>query len=132
MFNKYAGEYRGAAHGICNLKKSVRKEIPIVFHNGFNCDYHFIIKVLAEEFTCLGGNIEKCITCSVPIQKEVARIDENGKENTITIFYRLQFMDSTRFMASSLSNPVDNVAEGIHKIKYKYNHVDKKMWNLRN
>ena len=82
--------------------------------------------MLAEEFTCLGENTEKCITCSVPIQKEVARIDENGKENTITIFYRLQFMESTRFMASSLSNPVNNVAEGIHKIKYKYNHVDKK------
>ena len=45
----YTGEYRGAAHSICNLKYSVRKKIPIVLHNGCNYDYHFIIKELAEE-----------------------------------------------------------------------------------
>ena len=30
----YTGEYRSAAHSICNLKYSVPKKIPIVFHNG--------------------------------------------------------------------------------------------------
>ena len=40
----YIGEYRGAAHSICSLEYSVSKEIPIVFHNGFNHNYHFIIK----------------------------------------------------------------------------------------
>ena len=34
-------------------------------------------------------------------------------------------MDSTRFMASSLSNLVNNFAEEIHKIKCKYEHNDK-------
>ena len=29
----YTVEYRGAAHSICNLKYSVPKKIPIVFHN---------------------------------------------------------------------------------------------------
>ena len=33
----YTGEYRGAAHNICNLKFSVPKNIPIAFHNGSNC-----------------------------------------------------------------------------------------------
>ena len=46
----YTGEYRGAAHSICNLKYSVPKNIPVVFHNGSNYDYDFIIKELAEEF----------------------------------------------------------------------------------
>ena len=46
----YTGEYRGAAHRMCNLKYSVPKEIPIVFHNGSNYDYHFTIKELAKEF----------------------------------------------------------------------------------
>ena len=45
----YAGEYKGAAHGISNLKYSVPKNIPAVFHNGSNYDYHFIMKELAEE-----------------------------------------------------------------------------------
>ena len=39
----------------------VINDIPIVFHNGSNYDYHFIIKELAEEFerhfTCFGGRI---------------------------------------------------------------------------
>ena len=58
----YAGEYRDAAHSICNLKHVAPKKIPIVFH-GSKYDYHFIIKELAEEFkkqfTCLGENTEK-------------------------------------------------------------------------
>ena len=50
-------------------------EIPVVFHNGSNYDYHFIIKELANEFEgkleCLGENTEKCTSFSVPIEKEV-------------------------------------------------------------
>ena len=42
------------------------KKNPIVFLNGSNYDYHFVIKELAEEFkkyfTCLGENIVKYIT----------------------------------------------------------------------
>ena len=40
--------YKGAAHSIGNLKCCVPKKITIVFHNGCNYDYHFIIKELAE------------------------------------------------------------------------------------
>ena len=66
-------EYRGAAHSICNFKYSVPKKIPLVFYNGSNYDYHFIIKELAKEFqkqfTCLGENIEKYKTFTVLIEK---------------------------------------------------------------
>ena len=34
--------------------------------------------------------------------------------------YRLQFIDNARFMASSLSNLVNNLDKRIHKIKCKY------------
>ena len=44
----YTDKCRGAAHSICNLKCSVLNEIPVVFHNGSNHDYHFIIKELAN------------------------------------------------------------------------------------
>ena len=37
----------------------------------------------------------------------------------LTISYKLKFIDSTRFMATSLSNLVDNLTEEIHKIKCK-------------
>ena len=46
----YTDEYRCTAHRICNLKYNVSKEICIVFHNGFNYGYHFIIKELAKAF----------------------------------------------------------------------------------
>ena len=34
--------------------------------------------------------------------------------------YKINFIDSARFMASSLSNLVDNLTEGVHEIKCKY------------
>ena len=48
-------------------------EIPVVFHNSSNYDYHFIIKELAKEFEgqfkCLGEITEKYKTFSVLIEK---------------------------------------------------------------
>ena len=86
-------------HSICNLKYSVPEKVSIVFHNGSNYDYHFIIKELAEEFkkqfTCLGESTEKYTTITVPIQKEVMRINANGEEITKNTSYLLQFIDST-------------------------------------
>ena len=87
-----------------------------VFHNGSNCDYHFIIKELANEFEgqfeCLGENTEKFKTFSVPIEKEVTKIDKDGNESVVTISYKVKFIDSARFMASLLSNLIDDLAEG--------------------
>ena len=58
---------------------------------------------------------EKYITFSVPIKKE----HDNGK----TTKYRLKFIDSCRFMQSSLSNLVDNLSE-IHNKGTKNNFTD--------
>ena len=83
----------------------------MVFHNGPTYDYHFIIKELAKEsegqFECLGENTEKYITFSVTIKKEL----DNGK----TITYKLNFIDSFRFMLTSLSKLVDNLSEKYSK-----------------
>ena len=37
----------------------------------------------------------------------------------VTISYKIKFIDSARFMTSSLSSLVDNLAESIHKVKCK-------------
>ena len=71
-------------------------------------------------------NTEKHITFTVPIEKEVTRIDKNEEEITKNISYILQFTDSKRFMASWLSNLVSNLSGRIHRIKCKYGHDDKK------
>ena len=106
----YTGKYRGAAHNICNLRYKVLKEIPVAFHNGSTYDYHLIIKNLVKEFEgnfdCLGENTEKYITFSVPLKKK-----------NLEITYKMKFIDSFRFMSSSLSKLVDGLSEGIHNNK---------------
>ena len=111
----YTGKYRGAAHNICNLRYKIPQEIPVVFHNGSTCDYHFIIKELVKvfegNFECLGENTEKYITFSVPIKKKIDNKD-------LEITYKIKFIDSYGFMSSSLSKLVDNLSEGIHNNKF--------------
>ena len=71
---------------MCNIKYSVPKKSPTGFHNGSHYYYHFIIS-----FTCLGRNTEKYTTFTVPIEKELTRINKNGKEITKNISHILQF-----------------------------------------
>ena len=62
-----------------------------------------VIMQLAIEFNgeinCIGNNMEKYITFSVPIKKEL----NNGK----TVTYKLKFIDSFRFMPTLLPELVD-------------------------
>ena len=85
-----------------------------MFRNGSIYDHHFIIKELVKEFEgnfeCLGENTEKYITFSVPIKKKIENKD-------LEITYKIKFIDSYRFMSSSLSKLVDNLSEGIHHNK---------------
>ena len=106
----YTGKYRGTAHNICNLRCKTPREIPAISHNGSTYDYHLIIKEPAKEFKgsfeCLGENTEKYITFSIPIKKQL----DNGK----TITHKKKFIDSYRFMSSSLSSLADNLSEGLY------------------
>ena len=65
------------------------------------------IRKLAKEFegqfACFGENAEKYITFSVPIKKE----PDNGK----TMTYELNFIDSFRFMSTTLSKSIENLSE---------------------
>ena len=101
----YTGKFRGAAHSKCNLNYKVPNNIPVIIHNtGY--DTNFIINQLAEEFKgeldCIGENMEKYITFSVPIKK---KCDDNK-----TITHKLRFIDSFRSMIFSLSEIVDNLS----------------------
>ena len=94
-----------------------------MFHNGSTYDYHFIIKNLAEEFEgefeCLGVHTEKYFTFSVPINKEITK-----KDNIIKITYKIRFIDSYRFMSTSLSKLVNNLSEGPHECKDCESYLD--------
>ena len=62
---------------------------------------------LKGELNCIGDNMEKYITFSVPIKREV--IDNNGDKKAI--IYKLKFIDSFRFISNSLSELVVNTSE---------------------
>ena len=87
-----------AAHDICNLRCKIPKEIPVVFHKGSAYDYHSIIKELAQkiegQYECLGENTGKCIIFSVPVKKEITKIDKNGNDKIMKISYKIKFIDS--------------------------------------
>ena len=105
----YTGKFRGNAYSICNLSYNDQNEIPITIHNA-TYDTHFILNQLAIEFkgelNWIDDNMEKYITFSLPIKKEVNNYDDKKKEIT----YKLKFIDSFRFMPDLLSNLVDNTS----------------------
>ena len=49
-------------------------------------------------------------------KREVTKIDKDGNKIVLTISYKIEFINSARFMAISLSNMIDNLSEKIHKI----------------
>ena len=85
----YTGKYRGAARSICNLKFNVLNESPALFHNGSIYNYHFNIKELAnefeEQFECLGENKEKLTSFSVPVKKQITKINKDGNESVVNL-----------------------------------------------
>ena len=124
--DKYANNKKcRKVRGQCNLKYSILKDITVIFHNESNYDFE-------EQHSCLGVNTEKYIIFSVSIEKKVIRICRNGEEITKAITYRLQFIDSARFMERSLSNLANILAERIHdKSKCKYGRDNKKCKTCR-
>ena len=119
----FTGKYRVAADSICNLRFNAWNEISVVSQNGSNCNYHFVMKESANEFKdqfeCLGENTGKYKTFSVPIESEIRKIDKDVNEDITTVSHKIKHIDSTRSVASWLSNLVDNLREGNYKIKYK-------------
>ena len=55
----------------------------------------------------------------MPIRKEITKNNKECNESVTTKSYKIKVIDSAKFMASSLSNLVNNLAEGMHKIKCK-------------
>ena len=69
-----------------------------------------LVKEFEGNFDCLVENTEKYITFSVPLKKKI-------ENKNLEITYEIKFIDSFRFMSSSLSKLVDNLSEGIHNNK---------------
>ena len=98
-----SGKFRGAAHNSCNLDYKVPKFFPVVLHNLSGYDSHLFVKKLRgdhdEKINCIPNNEEKYISFSREVIVDKF-INKEGKE--IMVRRELRFIDSFRFMASSL------------------------------
>lgn len=99
------GKFRGAAHNGCNLNHQVPKFVPVVFHNLSGYDAHLFIKKLGGKINCIPTNEEKYISFS----KEVLVYSFEKDDKKINVKRKLRFLDSFRFMPSSLDSLVSNL-----------------------
>ena len=107
----YTGSYRGPAHRNCNLRYKIPSYIPIVFHNLSGYDAHLIIRELGKKFDTgkigvITENNEKYISFYIDVVVDRYE-DELGKIKEKKI--QLKFIDSMRFMASSLDSLTNNL-----------------------
>ena len=118
----FTGKFRGAAHQKCNLSFKVPDYIPVVFHNLSGYDAHLFIKELARKYGKEGMNViaensEKYISFSLNI--EVGTY-VNKKGETVVKKIQLRFIDSIRFMASSLDKLANNLSDDQFKNLRKF------------
>ena len=94
---------------MCNLRYKIPKYILVVFHNLAGYDAHLFIRELAKHTSHMGAiakNIEDYISFSIKVEVDIG---SHSKE------IELRFIDSFKFMSSSLDSLVNNLAKGDHR-----------------
>ena len=98
------GRFLGYAHNKCNLKRRTVNYTPIIAHNSSNYDLHHICKNLHFfsdncKVQVIPLTDERYISLSIGVKVD-SYLDSRGFEKNV--FEYLRFIDSYRFMASSL------------------------------
>ena len=98
--NHATGEYRGAAHSICNLNKKRSKHIPVFFHNLRGYDAHLIMRGIHRS----AG------------KKQIKVIPNNMEKYVSFQLGSLRFLDSLQFLGpgASLNALAKNLTEFPH------------------
>ena len=111
----FTGKYRGAAHVKCNLQFKKPKFTPVIFHTLSGYDAHLFVKNLGKSegnIKCIPNNEEKYISFS---KKIVVGEYVNKKGEKVEVKHEIRFLDSFKFMASSLESLVGNL--GLEQLK---------------
>ncbi|KAI8123512.1 hypothetical protein CVS40_5989 [Lucilia cuprina] len=98
-----SGKYRGPAHNSCNINYKIPSFFPVIFHNFSAYDCHLFVKEL--------NIIDDGPINIIPLNKELyislsKTISSNNGGNI-----EIRFLDSCRFMPSSLDNLVKNLTK---------------------
>ena len=106
----FTGKYRGAAHNKCNLECRKPLILPVIFHNLQGYDAHLFIKQLAKvagDLTSIPTTEEKYISFSKFIA--VDQYYSKKREKVLFKKFEIRFIDSFKFLQTSLSNLVSNL-----------------------
>ena len=101
----------------------------MIFHNLLGYDVHLFIRELSKHTSSMGviaKNKEDYISFSIKV-KVGTRLGKNGVEVPIEV--DLRFIDSFRFMSSSLDSLVNNLSRGGHKFRGFMGYT-RKQWSL--
>ena len=97
---------------LCNLQYKIPSYIPVVFHNLTGYDAHLFMRELSKYGSQMGviaQSTEDYISFSIKV--EVGKyVDNNGEEHPKEI--DLRFINSIKFMSSSLNLLVNNLTRG--------------------
>ena len=121
----FTGRYRGAAHNSCNLKYRKPNFTPVVAHNLSGYDSHLFIKNLGfseGNIDCIPNNEERYISFTKGIQ---VGSYTNKKGETKPLYHQIRFIDSFKFMPTSLDNLVNNLPKDAFKNIKRYYKADK-------
>ena len=104
------GQFRGYAHNECNLKRRTLDYTPVIAHNMMNYDLHHIVKTLHSatanlKIEVIPTNDEKFIALNYGVYIETRR----RKRDEVAIYEYLRFIDTFKFMPSSLSKLVQTL-----------------------
>ena len=112
----YTGLYRGPAHSLCNLRYKIPSYIPVVFHNLSGYNTYLFIRELGghtSDMEVITKNKEDYIGFSIKVPVD-SYIDKDGEEKDKLI--ELRFIDSFKFMSSSLNSLTKNLVRGGKKL----------------
>lgn len=131
-----SGKFRGPAHSVCNINYRNPKFVPVFFHNLSGYDAHLFIKQFGDDarsINLIPNTEEKYISFSKALHFSV---------NLEPKYIQLRFIDSFRFLSSSLetlagnlnSNQFTELAKFIErdrhlvtkKLAYPYEYMDSK------
>ena len=112
----YTGLNRGPVHSLCNLRYKIPSYTPVVFHNLSGYDAHLFIRELGaptSDMKVIAKKKEDYISFSIKVPVD-SYIDKNGEEKDKLI--ELRFIDSFKFMSSSLDPLTKNQVRGGKKL----------------
>ena len=120
--NHLSGKYRGPAHRSCNLKIRYPNYIPIFMHNLSNYDAHLFVRELSKcpgKLNVIPETAKKYISISKSLK--VGEYFNKKQEKTMPINRELRFLDSFRFLPSSLDKLASNLtSDKLHNLRNCY------------